>query len=130
MKASEALIAGSLKLYPMAGNYFDGDTSDDSICGCAIGMMVVGATTQRVDRRDAMDVHLLKFPWMFRATHNPVPCGCTEEILWRGKTGMTITWDGAERIPLLMMIHLFETHVINGSWTIEKLGEWLDTVEK
>ncbi len=113
MKNWQALLLGSTMLKPKRGVWNDGNGS-----GCALGMVWAGAGNEP----------LSQIFYTMEYQQPVLPCGCkkTDEIMWG---------DGHVRIDHCVgtdgvIIHLFNQHVCDGSWSIEQLAEWMRGVEE
>ncbi len=114
MKSWQALLLGSTMLKPKRGVWNDHNGS-----GCALGMMWAGAGNEPLSHSFS---HL-------RYQQSVLPCGCkmTDEIMWGdGNFGIA----HGDVYSDAVIIHLFNQHVCDGSWTIEQLAEWLRGVEE
>jgi hypothetical protein len=116
MRASEALLLGSTILKPIAGIF-----NNEQGGGCAMGMIAAaygGPWMANVPT------------WMLeRRSDLRLPCGCKDEFVVGGgcfpveRTSMEATVQG-------VVVHLFNYHVcMTGDWTIEKLADWISTME-
>jgi hypothetical protein len=126
MKAAEALLLGSTTLKKIRGMFDTGPTGcfgpPDS--GCALGMInrAVGG------RYNYTGYYVREFPWIRNRASLPLPCEHHNDRMIMSGGGMvrpredTVTWEHC-------IVHLFNQHVIDGSWSIEMLADWLRVVE-
>lgn len=129
MRASEALIAGSMLIKPMG--YFRGNVGDSK--GCALGMISAALGDKNHYGYEGLRRAENDFPWM-REVMVKLPCGCDKDDLYSSDVVGAI-------------VHIFNEHVMQGhvdedlstaykpifqkyfpkdSWTIEQLADFIE----
>jgi hypothetical protein len=120
MKLSEAILLGSTVLAPRAGGQHFSETQQ----GCALGMAAVarGCTFYTVNRpiddpdRRTLGVEGVWGHWVLARVERPCDC-------WR-------IWIRRKMRIKEIIAHLFDYHIMDkGSWTLEQLVAWVETVE-
>ena len=119
MKLSEAILLGSTVLTPKAG----GQHFPESQSGCALGMAAIARgcsfrTVKNFDERDrrTLGTEGVWGDWVLEKVVRPCDC-------WR-------FWIRREMRIKDIITHLFDWHVmIKKNWTLERLVEWVETVE-
>lgn len=117
MRDSEALLLGATMLRPIRGRFFNSERTE----GCALGMIQAARGGRTIG---AVPV------WMFTAMAE-LPCSCAnlpEDALIMGGGGFAQRKDSFNEV-ISILVHLFNQHVCDGDWTIERLADWLRTVE-
>jgi hypothetical protein len=113
MYAHEALLMGSMIIKPERGVYLTLDRSR----GCAIGMINVASDYNS----------RTKYSWMMGLNRSPLPCGCKGMIMGGG--GQINLDAGGIHSYEVMIVHLFNQHVCDGSWSIERLADWIKSAD-
>lgn len=122
MRASEALLLGSVLLKPKGGALFS-----EPGAGCALGMILVAE--HGLDGLDMFRNRPLGYCDLPKWLEEPLtsaflpPCGCWREpLFYPGLADHSIAG---------VIIHLFDFHVMGDKkdWTIEQLADWLRSVE-
>lgn len=114
MRAAEAIRLGSLVIKPVAGKF--GDENG----GCAIGMGNF-ALSKEGGCMHFVDKYLTLF--VSQIPSDFLPCGCPATFPTLEGCGGRFTISGT-------IIHLFDHHVVGAKdWTIDRLCEWLDSVD-
>ncbi len=126
MRASEALMLGSMTVKPLRGHFYSSFTPEGPK-GCALGMISVARygheRTHQVQTVDG------GYPWMLDKRVVEFPCGCHESALVMGGGGMLVIPTSITCAVQTMIVHLFNQHVIDGDWTIERLADWIESVD-
>ena len=106
MKLSEAILLGSTLVKPVRGQIDDGNGG-----GCAYGMARRSSNSTFANPAwGDWDLHTDLYKPMM------------------GTDGNTFSWYG--QIPARHAItHIFNQHVCDGDWTIERLAEWVASIE-
>lgn len=119
MKLSEAILLGSTILAPQAGSQYSSETK----AGCALGMAAIarGAGFRQVPLANKADKRTLGTEglwgvWVLTMTKRP--CKCWPLLAPREMRIKDI------------IAHIFDQHVMRKKdWTLERLVEWVETVE-
>ena len=116
MKLSEAILLGSTLVKPVRGQSDDGNGG-----GCAYGM--ANRSSNSTFANPAWG------DWDHHTELSQLPCGCSLYKPMMGTDGNTFSsWHG--QIPAMhAIIHIFDQHVCDGDWTIERLAEWVASIE-
>ena len=115
MKLSEAILLGSTLVKPVRGQIDDGNGG-----GCAYGM--ANRSSNSTFANPAWG------DWDHHTELSQLPCGCSLYKPMMGADGNTSSWYG--QIPARhAIIHIFNQHVCDGDWTIERLAEWVASIE-
>lgn len=123
MKASEALVLGSTLLKPVPGT----QSTNDGRGGCALGMIAVAQGKKITVFSGNTFGDFLVLEWMSRPT--TLPCSCKDKILM-GSSCYPFSRESIESSIYRTLTHLFNYHVCGiQDWTIERLADWLKTVE-
>lgn len=114
MRAAEAVRLGSLVLKPLRG----GGNFGNNNFGCALEM------ANKATGKRGIEVYNT-FPWL-EITETELPCNCVGPayMLWLGNFQNERPHKSKE-----VLVHLFNQHVCDGDWTIDRLCEWLDSVD-
>lgn len=112
MRLSEAIRLGSLTIKPIPYKISDGNGG-----GCALGMAQVAIGTSLLRN---------EWPWMTERFIN-VPCSC---VSYKQHDYIDKVSFFPIRINGDIVVHLFNEHVMEiGDWTLDKLCEWIASVE-
>jgi hypothetical protein len=130
MRLSEAILLGSTVVKPLRGV---GLTTKGE--GCAIGMALKAAGAPMIpwyavnpEILGLSDQDYRRFwPWKDKLCGIDLPCTCEAQELMCGR-GDVVPRSSINTIHAII-VHLFNQHVIDGSWTIERLAEWVASVE-
>ncbi len=120
MRASEALMAGSLVIRPVAGTQWDGHGG-----GCAVGMILAAVGSNPNSWIEFQH----PFAWLRNTAHISLPCEHQyAETLMGGGCRQSY------RIHIISfadyIVHLFNYHVkTTVDWTIDRLAQWIDSVD-
>jgi hypothetical protein len=127
MRAGEALMIGSMCIKPRRGTFYVPGLNE----GCALGMIAIATNgvEQTVRRSSAGLAGLAGFPWMSRQLTVEFPCGCENKDRVMGGGGMFARSSNVTGSVETMIVHLFNQHVIDGDWTIERLADWIESVD-
>jgi len=108
MRMSEAILLGSTLLKPVSGVFM----TDDGTGGCAYGMARKAGWGSQCELETMLVAEL--------------PCGCGkhDEMVMGGCRHMfdLATWPVTVSFAI---VHLFNQHVCDGTWTIEQLADWV-----
>ena len=108
MRMSEAILLGSTLLKPVSGVFM----TVDGTGGCAYGMARKAGWRSQSELETMMVAEL--------------PCGCGKhgEMVMGGSRVMSdlLAWN---RTVSFAIVHLFNQHVCDGTWTIEQLADWV-----
>jgi hypothetical protein len=114
LQLSEAILLGSTMIRPKRGVFLSSDLTQ----GCAFGMA----------NRANGGGNAGTWPWTMVARHAKLPCDCRGEELMAGM-GYSASRASVECCYANQIVHLFNQHVIDGSWTIEQLADWVRSIE-
>lgn len=125
MKTSEALLLGSTLLKPVCGVFMN----EENDSGCALGMVAVAMHGIAAVCEFRYQQSQLLPAWLMSSPRRvPLPCDCQAGLLMGGGGGRC-TRSVVESSHSSVIVHLFNQHVCDGTWTIEQLADWIRSVE-
>jgi hypothetical protein len=129
-RLSDAILIGSTVVKAKPGRQY----SMKEKSGCAIGMAIVGAGGRFVPRAPGPPMvyrsdGLEWWSWTINLETRPCRCRIVAEAAGRMWPCLRSFW--LRKMPVKDIItHLFDCHVFGkGDWTIERLAEWVASVE-
>ena len=129
-RLSDAILIGSTAVKAQPGRQY----SMKAKSGCAIGMAIVGAGGRFVPRAPGPPMvyrsdGLEWWPWTINLETRPCRCRIVAEAAGRVWPCLRSFW--LRKMPVKDIItHLFDCHVFGkGDWTIERLAQWVASVE-
>lgn len=123
MKTSDALMLGATMLKPLRGVFIH-DAIDG---GCALGMIEVAFHGIPKTRAGARGNN--RWILEMRVGGVPLPCDCNPEYSLMGSCGDFYRSEDIRRTYQNVIVHLFNQHVCDGSWSIERLADYVRSVE-
>src|SRR5437660_7597000 len=122
MRLSDAILLGAMILRPKCGIFENANGE-----GCALGMANKALGGQGFAPGDFRLEQA--WPWISHTPVSKLPCNCSVNALLIGACGCHTTASDVKSCIWMTIVHLFNQHVCDGSWTIERLADWVRSVE-